>query len=235
MSYRVLEDQEELSRAAARALVETAGRAATERRKLTLALAGGSTPRRLYELLASEMRSEIPWRDVHIFWSDERYVPLDDRDSNYRMAREALLDAVPLPSENVHPPETDLADPDAAAERYEEAIRRHFLPDEPRFDGVLLGLGEDGHVASLFPGSPSLEEDRRLVLAVTDSPKPPPVRLTMTLPLINLAREVHFLVSGGGKREALAASRRTGKALPAQRVRRERTFWWVDREAAGNG
>lgn len=232
MNLQLFEDRDALSRAAARSLVESARRASENRHRFALALAGGSTPERLYELLASEFRDRIPWQDVHVFWSDERYVPLDDFESNYRMAHDVLLDAVPLPGANIHPPETDIDDPDASAQAYEREIRRFFLPEEPRFDWMLLGLGEDGHIASLFPGSPELEEPRRFVIAVTESPKPPPVRLTMTLPLINLSREVHFLVSGEAKREAFAKSRRAGSELPAQRVEAPK-FWWVDHEAAG--
>jgi len=231
MSLQRFEDREALSRAAGRALVDSARRASEKRQRFALALAGGGTPQRLYELLASEFRDQVPWQDVHVFWSDERYVPLDHPESNYRMARDVLLDAVPLPAANVHPPETEIDDPDASALRYEQEVRRVFLPEEPRFDWMLLGLGEDGHIASLFPGSPELEVERRLVVAVTESPKPPAVRLTMTLPLINRSREVHFLVSGEAKRDALAKSRREGTELPAQRVHAPK-FWWADRDAA---
>ncbi len=233
MPLEVFDDAQALSRAAARALVDRSRQAFSERRRFALALAGGTTPKLLYGLLASEFRDELPWQCVHLFWSDERYVSRDDPDSNYRMAREVLLDAVALPSDNLHPPEVGLPDPDEAARRYEQTIRNFFAPHEPRLDWTFLGLGEDGHVASLFPGSAALEEERRLVVAVRDSPKPPPVRLTMTLPLINGSREVHFLVSGEAKHEALAQSHRQGAELPAQRVRQDATFWWVDRQAIG--
>ena len=238
MSLAIFEDRKGLSRAVARALVDASQRATRARGRFALALAGGSTPALLYEILATEHRDQIPWAQTHLFWSDERYVPSDHRDSNYRMVRETLLDSVPLAAENVHAPDTAAGSPDESAARYERTIRDFYAPKEPGLDWILLGLGEDGHIASLFPGAPALEETQHLVVAVTDSPKPPPVRVTMTLPLINGSREVHFLVSGESKRAALAGSRGGGTGtggdarLPAQRVRRDATFWWVDRDAA---
>ena len=207
-----------MGRAVAAAFVE----AAQAVESFTVALAGGRTVEPLYRCLASELQGEVPWERVHVFWSDERYVSPTDPDSNVRMARELLLNHVPIPEENVHAPRTDLSEPGEAALRYEETLRQHSL------DWVLLGLGEDGHVASLFPGRPELAEKQRIVVAVHDSPKPPPVRLTLTPAAINAAREVHWLVAGAPKRVALEAVL-DGKVLDwtAGNV-----MIWTDRQAA---
>ena len=234
---RVLEGLEELSAAAAGAFAEAARRAVRERGRFSAALAGGGTPRTLYRSLAAGFRDSIPWSGVHLFWSDERFVPPEDPDSNYRMVRDSLLELVPVPEGNVHRPETELGDPDDCARRYEDALRSFFDPEPPRFDWMLLGLGEDGHVASLFPGAEALEERRRLILAVRDSPKPPRVRLTMTLPLINQSREIHFLVSGRGKHGILFdVLRGSENGLPARRVEpgKGSLHWWLDRAAAAS-
>ena len=211
-----------MSRAVARALVEAVSACA----RFTIALSGGGTPKTLYRLLATDFREKIPWERVHLFWSDERYVAPDHPDSNIGMVRKELMDGVSIPEANVHAPRTDLADPDDAARLYEEDVRS-LLGYEPRFDWMLLGLGDDGHVASLFPGSAAVDERDRLVVAVRDSPKPPPIRLTVTPPLINLSREIHMLVAGASKRHAL--EKFAGK---------QSTTWlrpstlWVDRAAS---
>jgi 6-phosphogluconolactonase len=181
--------------------------------------------------LASEFRDAIPWEDVHIFWSDERYVPPDHPESNQRFVCEALLDRVPLREKNIHRSSTTLDDPEDAARLYEEEIH------DP-LDWMLLGLGDDGHFASLFPGSSALEEKERSVIVVRDSPKPPPLRLTFTLPLVNRSNQVHFMVSGSGKAEALRSTLEgppDPSRWPAQAVRPSRgsLTWWVDEEAAG--
>jgi 6-phosphogluconolactonase len=153
------------------------------------------------------------------------------------MVRKVLFDHVEVPAENLHAPSTDLDDPDEAAIRYEKTIRDYFGARVPQLDWVLLGLGEDGHLASLFPGSPALEENTRSIIVVRNSPKPPPVRLTMTLPLINQAAQVHILVSGEGKANALRATLE-GPAdpnrCPAQGVRPTQgtLTWWLDDSAA---
>ena len=209
-----------MGRAVAAAFVE----AAQAVESFNVALAGGRTVEPLYRCLASEHRDDIPWERVHVFWSDERYVPPTDPDSNVRMAHEFLLNHVPIPEKNVHAPRTDLSEPGEAALRYEETLREHSL------DWVLLGLGEDGHVASLFPGRPELAEKQRIVVAVHDSPKPPPIRLTLTPAAINAAREVHLLVAGAPKRVALEAVL-DGKVLhwTAGNV-----MIWTDRQAAAS-
>src|SRR5438445_2718801 len=182
-----------------------------------LALAGGETPRGCYERLARPpYRDALPWPAVFVFWSDERLVPLDDPASNYAMARAALLDHVPIPARQIHPAPVEQPDGALAAEAYARELGA--LPrdtsDRPRFDLILLGLGEDGHTASLFPGDPVLLEERAWVRAVRAS-KPPPDRLTLTLPLINASRAVLFLVQGAAKRSALQAVRRRDPRLPA--------------------
>jgi 6-phosphogluconolactonase len=232
---RTFETADEASRAIARAFAESVLRAVEARGRCTVALAGGQTPRRAYQAIADEHRDGIPWNDVHLFWSDERYVPLDDPESNYRMAVETLLSSVPVPRDHLHVPDTSLSRPEEAAERYENDIRNFFGPESPRLDWTFLGLGEDGHVASLFPGSDALLAPvDRLVLPIFTSAKPPPVRLTMTLELINQSREIHFLVFGRRKREILRKVLEEGETLPAQRVApiAGTPIFWVDREAA---
>ena len=163
---RVFVDANELSLRAAEAAVRLINDSARAHGRFSVALAGGNTPRSLYRLLASQFRGQIPWTKVHVFWGDERYVPSGDPHSNYRMARETLLDHVPCPAGNVHPMPTHLSDPDVAARDYEKTLRDYFSEEWPHFDLVLLGLGEEGHTASLFPRSPALEEKQRWVIAV---------------------------------------------------------------------
>ena len=219
----------ELAEAAASWTAERITRAVATRRACYLALAGGETPRGCYDRLARPpYRDTLPWSSVFVYWSDERQVPLDDPASNYAMAKAALLDHVPIPPEQVFPL---VGDPTPALRR---------IPADaggrPRFDVIQLGLGEDGHTASLFPGSPALREAEALVAYVHDAPKPPPERVTLTLPVINAARAVLFTVLGASKREALARVLRRDPALPAslvQPVDGELQFI-VDRAAFGN-
>ncbi len=232
----VYPDLEALSAAAAERLVARATQALAERDRFTLALAGGSTPRPLYRLLAGPHRRRIPWERVHVFWGDERYVPPDDAASNYRMARETLLDRVPIPPANVHAMPTDRDAPADAAAAYETVLRDAF-DDAATFDLILLGLGDDGHTASLFP------EDDRATLADGALPwvravEAPPrygvrPRLTLTLPAINRARQAFFLVAGAAKRDALhAVLERRDPALPPSHVRpRGSAAWFVDEAA----
>jgi 6-phosphogluconolactonase len=231
VDLRVFEDLEELSAAAARALVEAANEAIGRRGSFTIALSGGETPKGLYRRLANHHRHDVPWGAVHLFWSDERLVPVDHPDSNAGAAR-AILAPLSLPSRNLHIPPTDGLDATETARRYEEELSR-FVP----LDMTLLGLGEDGHVASLFPGSPSLKETTRLVVPVRDAPKPPPLRITMTLKAINASRTVHVLVSGQGKKEALSrALREDPPTIPAGLIRPQSgAVWWVDRAAWETG
>ena len=208
--------------------VETTGRC-------SLALSGGNTPRTLYSRWASRFTLEIPWAHVQLFWGDERFVPPDDPRSNFKMVKESLLDHVPIPPANVHAMPTQLGTPELAATDYEATLRRHFDDGRPHFDLVLLGLGAEGHTASLFPRSPALDETTRWVLPVT-APADPPSRLTLTLPIFNAARHTYFLVTGSEKAAALdrvlqpTADVRT---YPAAGIRTadDGPVWWVDREA----
>ena len=225
---RVCADLADLSRRAAEAMVGTINEAVQTRGMCSLVLSGGSTPRALYRLLASPYRAEIPWAHVQVFWGDERYVPPEDSRSNYRMAKEALLDDVPCPPANIHPMPTRFPSADAAARDYEQTLRSHFVEEWPRFDIVLLGLGDDGHTASIFPGSLALAERTRWVVAA-QAPVGPHVRLTLTLPALTRACAVFVLVAGATKAEALrhvlegagdaAAAPKAGESLPRRTAR----------------
>lgn len=220
-----------LSQAAAEDIARILARAQGERGIASIALAGGSTPKGVYHLLAEPPLSEqVDWQKVEIFFGDERCVPADAPDSNFRMAHETLLSKVCPPTEHVHVVQGELP-PETAAQRYEEEIRE-TLGETPRFDLVLLGMGEDGHTASLFPATPDLDGGGRLVIA-TESPKPPKDRITLTLPAINSARHVIFLVSGKSKRDALERVWNGDEALPASHVRPRdgELVWHVDEEA----
>jgi len=236
-------DPAALARQGAGLFTALANEAAREGRTIAVALAGGSTPKALYELLAADAyRERIQWPLIHFFWGDERYVPAGDKDSNYRMAWDALLSRVPVPAANIHRMVTDSSDQDAAAQAAEQDLREHFklaAGGMPRFDLVLLGLGDDGHTASLFPGKPALAEQQRLVVATPPGVLPPPVdRLTLTFPVLNAAAHVVFLVAGAGKAATLRQVLEGppgAHALPAQRVRPTagRLTWLIDAAAAG--
>ena len=233
---RVFADVNELSLRAAEAVVRIINESVQANGTCSLALSGGSTPRTLYRLLSSRFRDQIPWTKVHVFWGDERYVPPGDPQSNYRMVKETLLDRVASPAGNVHPMPTGVPDPDVAARDYEKTLRNYFSRNWPRFDLVLLGLGEEGHTASLFPGSPALEETRRWVVAVK-APSEPPLRLTLTLPALTEAANIYFLVAGPNKAQAqyhVLTGSPDPKSYPASGIRRAggTVIWWVDREAA---
>lgn len=203
-------DLDALSRAAADELAAIARAAVAERAACHVALSGGSTPRRLFRLLAARGAGGLPWSQLVVWWVDERSVPPDHADSNYRMVREAMLDAAAgfgLAPSQIHRMAGELADHAAAAAAYERAVVG-ALGEPPRFDLVLLGMGPDAHTASLFPGSPGIHEAARWVIA---NPVDSPVaggrttRLTLTAPAINAARHVRFLVAGADKAAALAA------------------------------
>lgn len=239
-SLRVMEDAEAATFAAAEEVARRAGEAVRTRGRFTFALAGGSTPRALYHLLSeAPFRDRLPWNAVEVFWGDERHVPPDHPESNYRMAREALLDRVPLPAGNVH--RIPAEDPDAAraAARYDEDLAAAFAlsADElPRFDLILLGLGPEGHTASLFPGSEAVHETKRRV-AAPYVPKFSAFRITLTPPVLNHAAAVLFLVSGEEKAAALAAVLEGVPQVdlyPAQIVSPHdgALSWLVDRAAA---
>jgi 6-phosphogluconolactonase len=214
---------DDVADAAAFLFVNLAAQAVAERGKFFVALAGGTAPLACYRLLTAPLIArKVNWKATHVFFGDERRVPPGHPDRNDEAAFDALLRHVPIPSKNVHRVPVD--EPDAA-ERYESDVRGAFSVFSkssskgiPRFDLVFLGLGPDGHTASLFPGHSSLEETQRLVLRVDDSPKPPPSRITFTLPLLNAARHVAFLVTGKDKAPILARVLADDETLPASRV-----------------
>lgn len=199
-------DSDTLSHQAAQFTIRIAAESLVTHGRFMIALAGGSTPKKLYALLASEpYRDQLDWALVEVFWSDERCVPPDDSESNFRMAQETLLSKVPIPASQIHRMPADQSDHEAASQAYITEMRHSFgTGGIPGFDLIQLGMGPEGHTASLFPHQPSLHERERLVLPVT-TPKPPPDRLTFTPPLLNAARHVLFLVTGNEKADAVQA------------------------------
>ena len=238
---RVAADAAALSRLAAEFVVRAAQEAIGERGRVAIALAGGSTPRALYERLAEEpARSRMPWARVHVFWGDERCVPPTQPESNCRLAHEALLSRVPIPASNIHPVPVEGAEPAAAAQAYEETLREWFRIARgavPVFDLLLLGLGADGHTAALFPGTPATREASRLVIE-TRGGRPDVARVTLTVPVLNRARRILWLVTGAGKasivRRVLEDVPPGAQPLPAQLVQPVdgAAVWWLDRDAA---
>ena len=235
MRVLVHEDKAELADAAARDFARRAAEFIAEHGRFTVALAGGSTPRVVYELLASEYggAADLDWSRVHAFFGDERTVPPEDEDSNYRMARETLLDHVPVGS--VHRMRGELPPEEAAAE-YEAELRGFFGDGLPHFDLIMLGIGPDGHTASLFPQTSALEVMDRLVTANT-VPKLETERITLTVPVINAARAVAFLVAGEDKAQALREILEGDgdpHVYPAKFVQPDGDLtWMMDRAAAG--
>jgi 6-phosphogluconolactonase len=232
----VLPDLATLSQEAAGRIAEQAREAVASRGRFTVALSGGSTPEGTYRLLAQEpYRSQVPWDGVHLFWSDERCVPPDDAGSNYGLAHQAFIEKVPLPPENVHRIRGELP-PQAAAVATRRDMEDFFCGPVPRFDLVLLGLGNDGHTASLFPGSDALEPTHNMAVAVEAQYEGRPAqRVTLTLPAINAARQVLFLVSGEDKAEVVARVLYGGEgSLPAEKVRPTagELVWLLDEAAA---
>lgn len=226
----VYPDAAALAEGAATLVADLAVSAVAARGRFAVALSGGSTPRGAYEALARPpLRDRVPWGAVHVFWGDERCVPPDDPRSNARMARVALLDHVPTPGGQIHPIDGTLS-PDEAAARYEAALRTAF-GGPPCFDLTLLGLGADGHTASLFPGSPAVEERGRWAVGVRGDPD----RVSLTLPTLNASKAVAFLVAGGAKVPALRRVLSQDGALPASLVRPTSgdVHWLVQQDAAG--
>lgn len=236
---RILDDAEALARAAADLFAHLTIEAVNLRGRASVALSGGSTPRRMGEMLAvPPARDRVPWNRLEIFWGDERWVPLDDPESNAGTARRTFLDAVPIPPAQIHRFSTDLPDPDDAASAYAARVQEVIGAGEgvPRFDLVFLGLGDDGHTASLFPETAALSERDRWAVA-NRVPKLAATRLTLTAPVLNGGREVVFLVGGTGKAAVLASvlqGPESPEHLPAQLIRPVdgRLLWLVDRDAA---
>ena len=220
---------EELARAAAEYFVA--------RRPRTVALSGGSTPKLLFELLADPhepFRDQIPWPSIHFFWSDERHVPPDHPDSNYRMANEAMLSRVPVTPENVHRVPSENPSASDAAHAYERTLIETTQQTLPQLDLILLGLGTDGHTASIFPGSEVLQETKRLVTAPWVE-KFQTYRITMTLPLLNNGASVVFLVSGSEKAKIVKEVLEGPEKYPAQAIKptHGELLWLLDNDAAG--
>ncbi len=234
-TLHVFEDAAAMARLGAEWLTAQAIRSSE---RFVVSLAGGSTPRPLYEQLASpDLRERFPWERTHIAFGDERFVPPDHPASNARMTREALLDHVPIPPGQVHAVPTMLATPEAAAGAYAATLATLYgsdtlSPDRALHDVCLLGLGDDGHTASLIPGEPVLDE-RRAWVAVVGHGRPE-VRITLTYPPLESSRAVVFLVAGAGKREILDQVLSGGSAAPAARLRPSgEVLWFADRAAAG--
>jgi 6-phosphogluconolactonase len=235
----IFPDRDSLAHAAAAHFVQSAISAIAQRGVFTVALSGGSTPRASYSLLAGEpYRSQVEWGKIHFFWGDERCVPPDHPDSNYRMASEALLSRVPVPPEHVHRMQGENPDAGAAAAAYEREIRGVFggADDLPKFDLVLLGLGPDGHTLSLFPGSAALADDGKLVVANWVE-KFKAWRITMTARLVNHAACVLFDVQGADKAAPLNEvlyGPSVPTTYPAQLIRpvQGESYWFVDQKAA---
>ncbi|REK12056.1 MAG: 6-phosphogluconolactonase [Planctomycetota bacterium] len=243
LDLKVYRDADQLAAKAAVAVARAAAESIRHRGRFTLVLSGGSTPRKTYALLAEgDGETNVDWSRAYLFFGDERHVPHDDERSNYGMARESLLSVAPIPSEQVLPIPTGLPTAEACAEAYSTALAKFFaLPSGtmPIFDLVLLGLGDDGHTASLFPGAEALGVDDRIATWSPPGTLPPPVdRITLTYPAINAAREVLFLVAGENKAEAVQDVLEGGadkQRRPAAGVRPEagRLMWMLDEAAAG--
>jgi 6-phosphogluconolactonase len=236
----VFPDGEALVEAAGGRLVDTIQAAVAARGRALIVLTGGGNGIGLLKYLGAQ-REQIDWPRVHLFWGDERYVPEDDDERNDKQAREALLDHIDIPSSHVHTmPASDGEFGDdlaAAALAYEQLLAANANAGQPapNFDVHLLGMGPEGHINSLFPDTPAVRETTRMVVAVEDSPKPPPQRITLTLPAIQRSREVWLMVSGSAKADAAAAA--IGGAPPASipaagAVGLETTLWLLDKEAA---
>jgi 6-phosphogluconolactonase len=240
---KIVNDPAEICHAAAAEIQRMADRTATAAKPITIALSGGSTPKGLHTLMANEptFRDRLPWNDLHFFWGDERHVPPDDPQSNYRMAYDTLLSLAPVPSENIHRVPAEKPDAALAAEKYEQELQAFFDLEAgqlPRFDCILLGMGTDGHTASLFPGTAALKEKKRLVVANWVE-KFKSHRITLTVPVLNQADLVIFLVSGAEKAEALKAVLQGDyrpDRFPAQLIRpvHGRLLWLVDQAAAAS-
>ncbi|MBD2740220.1 6-phosphogluconolactonase [Coleofasciculus sp. FACHB-1120] len=229
----VLPDKTALIERSLQVCVEQIHAAIEQRSSCTIALSGGSTPKPLYEAIATQ---NLPWDKIHIFWGDERYVLPDHPDSNQGMARSAWLDKVNIPAANIHPMPTEEADPSVAADQHEQHIREFFQvqPGEfPAFDLILLGIGDDGHTASLFPHTEALNVRDRLITVGNKDGQP---RITFTAPLINHARCVIFVVAGASKRPALAqvfAPTADDQTYPSRLIQPQGELWWLFDEAAG--
>ena len=237
---RIFSDNLQLGPAAAEQVAQIATEAAAQRGRFTVAFSGGSLPAILCPPLISEpLRSQMDWSAWHVAWADERFVPLSDPESNYRLVREHLFDHVPIPTNQIFPLNEAENNVETAAVAYQAQLAGLFhgaIGQFPHFDLILLGMGPDGHVASLFPHHPQLRERERWIVSISDSPKPPPQRITFTLPLLNAARHVLFIVTGSNKAEKVQAAlnRAPSADTPASLVQPidGEVTWYLD-QAAG--
>jgi 6-phosphogluconolactonase len=235
---RIFKDLEKLSRAAASVFVEQAAQSIAARGQFLVALNGGSTPTRLFEMLATNFRERVDWTNVHVFWGDERCVPPDDAGSSYGQAREVLLRHVPIPEKNIHRVKGE-GGPDAASKDYSLILKQFAsTPFEwPRFDLVYLGMGEDGHTASLFPGSPIDVSEPTLPVTAHYQDRPAN-RVTITPVVFNSARRIAFMATGEKKAQTLAevlSGRYNPELYPAQRIDpKDGTLLWLVDEAAAS-
>jgi 6-phosphogluconolactonase len=234
----IFTDAAQLVQRAAERVTTAVQDAIAQRDRFTIALAGGNTPKPLYEQLATQ---DLPWSKIHVFWGDERYVPIDDPDSNAGMAQKAWLDQVPMPAENIHPMGTQAADPADAARAYDDHLHTFFGSNNepgqfPQLDVVLLGIGPDGHTASLFPYTDALQVCDRSITVGNKDGQP---RLTFTVPLINCARCVIFMVTGANKQTALEqifAQQADTAQWPARLINPQQgeLLWLLDQDAGQN-
>ncbi len=231
------EDKEQLSVAAAELFVKQAREAVQQRGRFTVALTGGSSPVLMHKMLSeSPYAEQVPWDKTFVFWGDERWVPLTDERSNARMAQETLLDQVPVPAGQIYPMWAEGTEPKDFAVRYEEILKEHFGEEAPRFDLILLGMGDDGHTASLFPHTGVLRERSRWVEAYYLEPQSM-YRVTLTASLINQARTICFLTFGEKKAHALhqvLEGERNPEEYPSQLIAPDEgeLLWYVDKSAA---
>jgi 6-phosphogluconolactonase len=232
----ICRDLSELSRQSAERFSQLVNQSVQGSGRFTVSLSGGSTPKHLYSLLGSpNYKERIPWNNVHLFWGDERCVPPDHPESNFGIVRESLLSKIEIPAENIHRMAGE-REPQAAAAEYEKHLQEFFGLESgalPRFDLILLGIGEDGHTASLFPGSDALNETERLVISPFVE-KLNSYRLTLTLPVLNSGAEVWFLVTGASKADAVKKVLRGSADLPAAKVQpvNGRLVWFITQDAA---
>ena len=233
----ILEDEESVGKAAADLIVSISKLAIAKNGKFTIALSGGKTPSRLFSILAERPYvKEIDWKSTYIFWGDERYVPSNNAQNNSFVARKILLDNIPVPAENIFPIQVNIP-PAAAASHYEKTLRLFFRTELPSFDLILLGLGEDGHTASLFPGTPVLTEKDALVKEVLLEEQQV-YRITFTIPLINNAKHILFLVTGREKAGILfkvLEGKASPQKYPAKLIKAgkgKKLFWYADKSAA---
>ena len=235
-TIQVYADKEAISHQVAKSIITLIHETLAVRPFFSIALAGGSTPKMLYAMLANEYKEEIPWGNMLIFWGDERYVAHTDEKSNYRMAKEAMLDHVDIPASQIFPMSTQPTNPNDAAASYAITLKQNLAECDGRFDLVLLGMGDDGHTASLFPGSPALQETELNVLAAP-APVEPKQRITLTYPMLNNSRNVFFMVAGESKAPGLLCAMGrpseitecpSGKVEPVN----GNMTWYVDEAAA---